>query len=293
MQFENETELNQTLNKKVKNKNTKPKTKKLEEQLSQNVDQILQKNEVSEEISNKNEVSEEISDKNEISEEISEEISDKNEVSEETSNEVSEETSVVNSDEQFYDNSEYLSNLDKVLESLTYLNNNKITNYEIDKQFILNVQNKLKKINKLYLVLNEDILTYLFKSNLSCIKKNYKSSKNPKKIDKDKCPINILSDTYPEVLSFLSLSDNTKISKALVMQQVNSYVKEEKQNKNPDILVEGDNRSFKIGGKLLPLFEFIKKQMIERNDLLDENLFPKQIMYTQLMKYLKYCFLPK
>jgi hypothetical protein len=191
-----------------------------------------------------------------------------------------------------YSCNDYLSKLDQVSDGLSYLNDKYLKDYDITKDFISQVNTKLKKINKFLFNINQTISDHLFKENLSSIKKDTKNSKKPKKqIDKEKCAINIVSDTYPEVLSFMELSDDvSQVSKAQVMQEINSYVKKEKLEKNPDILVEGDNKSFQINGRLSPLFVFIKKQMIERGDLQDESEFPKQLMYTQLMKYLKYCF---
>ena len=75
-----------------------------------------------------------------------------------------------------------------------------------------------------------------------------------------------------------------------MIQHINAFVKKEKTNNNPDIFVEGDNRKFYLIGDLKVLFDFIKNQMILREDLNESNSFENILSYNQIMKYLKYCF---
>ena len=96
--------------------------------------------------------------------------------------------------------------------------------------------------------------------------------------------------TFPEVLIFMDLSSDTEISRGRIIQSVNAFVKTEKTAKNPDIIVEGNNRAFKLIGKLLTLFKFIKTEMVKRGDMKETDPLPEFLLYTQIMKYLKYCF---
>ena len=104
--------------------------------------------------------------------------------------------------------------------------------------------------------------------------------------------IEFLKSTYIEVLTFMELQNTEvrKISKCDVLEQINSFVKKEKRSNNPDIFVAGDSRHFRLIGDLKILFDFIKQQMITRGDLENPEEFPEHIAYTDILKYLKYCF---
>ena len=186
---------------------------------------------------------------------------------------------------------EYLEKLEQLSELTKFFVEHNIKDYEHSKEFTTQLSSMWKKITKSLFTVVQNNTDYLFKETLSSIKKDTKNSKKQHKtVDKEKCAINIVSDSYSEVLNFMGLESDTKISKAHLMQYINAYVKQEKVIGNLEIIVGGDNRSFKLGGKLVPLFGFIKKQMIDRGDLQQDSEFPTQIQYTQLMKYLKYCF---
>ena len=131
----------------------------------------------------------------------------------------------------------------------------------------------------------------MLKENLVSLKyKDSKQNKPKKVVNKENLAINKLMTTYPEVLTFLKLEDGVQVSRALLIQSINSFVKKEKTENNPDIYVKGDNRCFNLIGELKVLFDFIKLRMIERGDLQNESEFPTNISYRQIMKYLKYCF---
>ena len=76
-------------------------------------------------------------------------------------------------------------------------------------------------------------------------------------------------ETYPEILNFMNLSENEKISKIDLLRSITNYVKHERDLKNPDIIVyvtvydndknprlEERKREFNLVGKLVPLFFF-------------------------------------
>ena len=104
--------------------------------------------------------------------------------------------------------------------------------------------------------------------------------------------IRILKDTYKEVLVFMKLENTPvkKVSKVHILSAIHNYIKKQKAENNPDIFVEGDNRRFRLIGDLKILFDFIKQQMILREDLENPEEFPEHIAYTDIFKYLKYCF---
>jgi hypothetical protein len=131
----------------------------------------------------------------------------------------------------------------------------------------------------------------LTKENLTFLKKKDSKSKKTKKVtNKENMGIHKLNPTYPEVLKFLKLEDDTLISRAMLMQSINKYVQDEKSNNNNDISVPDNKKYFNIVGDLEPLYNVVKLQMLERGDLDNESEFPKSISYQDIMKYLKYFF---
>jgi hypothetical protein len=136
-----------------------------------------------------------------------------------------------------------------------------------------------------------NVMDLMTKENLVSLKnKDLKQNKPKKVINKENLAINKHMITYPEVLKFLKLEEDSTVSRAQLIQNINSFVKTEKTNNNPDIYVTGDNRCFNLIGDLKVLFNFIKYKMLERGDLQNESEFPTSISYREIMKYLKYCF---
>lgn len=188
---------------------------------------------------------------------------------------------------------EYLKNVHTIVELLTEVSSKNIKDFDISKDFLNTLSSDTKKINKLTLALITSLQDFLLKENITSLKKVSKSSKAPKKVvNKENFAINKVNESYPEVLKFMGVEQDTPISKGQIIQKVNAFVKEHKTANNPDIFVEGDNRSFRLIGDLKVLFTFIEKQMIERGDMTKGDKFPEHIAYTGIMKYLKYCFPP-
>jgi hypothetical protein len=187
---------------------------------------------------------------------------------------------------------EIIQHFDNVINSLTFISNENLKDQDLSKDFLLAIANKIKKINTLSPKVTQNTIELLLKENLSSIKtKDLKNGKKLKKtINKENCAINKKITSYPEVIKFMELPEDTLISKGQIIQSISAFVKKEKSDSNPDIIVQGDNRSFKLIGSLKLLFDFIRKVMIERNDLTKDDPSPTQISYTQIMKYLKYCF---
>jgi len=210
------------------------------------------------------------------------------EVNEQNDDDENQETS---DPEAVYSMDELLQNYDLFLKPLEFISKQNLKNYDVSKESITQITKVMNKATKLFAniqISNNDFLT---KETASSLKTKDAKAKKPKKIvNKENFAINKENETYPEVLSFMKLDENTNVSKAQILQKINSVVKKEKTENNPDIFFEGDNRRFKLIGDLKILFEFIKKQMIKRGDLGNSDEFPKDLAYTQIMKYLKYCF---
>ena len=189
------------------------------------------------------------------------------------------------------DKEEYIKRLDTVIECLSFINDKNLKDINLTKDFFSNVVVKCKKIIKLNTQMTTNTMDLMTKENLVSLKhKDLKQSKPKKVINKENLAINKQMPTYPEVLKFLKLEDNSTISRAQLIQSINAFVKKEKTDNNPDIYVKGDNRCFNLIGELKVLFDFIKLKMLERGDLENESEFPTNISYRQIMKYLKYCF---
>ena len=193
--------------------------------------------------------------------------------------------------EAVYSMNELLQNYDLFLKPLEFISKQNLKNYDVSKDSITQITKVMNKAIKLFAniqISNNDFLT---KETASSLKTKDAKAKKPKKVvNKENFAINKENETYKEVLSFMKLGENTNVSKAQILQAINAFVKKEKTANNPEIFFEGDNKRFKLIGDLKILFEFIKKQMIKRGDLGNSDEFPKDLAYTQIMKYLKYCF---
>jgi hypothetical protein len=185
-----------------------------------------------------------------------------------------------------------LNHIKNIENSYEFLSKTSLKNYDFDKVSFTELITSKKKIAKYSFAFEQDLFQDLSKEKLSSIKKQSKSKKGnkPKHTNTDGFAINIPHETYPQVLAIMKYDEGTQLSKTKVMQFINAYVKKEKTSGNQDILVQGDNRSFKIIGEIKELFDFIRTVMVERGDMESDQEFPKQLTYTGIFKYLKYCF---
>lgn len=210
------------------------------------------------------------------------------EVNEQNDDDENQETS---DPEAVYSMDELLQNYDLFLKPLEFISKQNLKNYDVTKESIIQISKIMNKATKFFTAIQNSNNDFLTKETASSLKTKDAKAKKPKKIvNKENFAINKENETYPEVLSFMEFDKNTNVSKAQILQKINSFVKKEKTENNPEIFFEGDNRRFKLIGDLKVLFEFIKKQMIKRGDLGNSDEFPKDLAYTQIMKYLKYCF---
>jgi hypothetical protein len=87
----------------------------------------------------------------------------------------------------------------------------------------------------------------------------------------------------------MNLEQGTLVSRSDALTAITGYVKQEKE-KNPDIILESDKRSFKLIGDLKVLFDGIQ-QVMESKNLLENKQMPTEIKYTQIMEYMTHCFI--
>ena len=198
-----------------------------------------------------------------------------------------------------YNKDDWYNKLDMIYESFSGIVNKSknINNFPIDKHFIEETKKKIKKIKKSINSLDDNFLDFLQKGF-----KPEKEKKPKKQTNKENHPIHKKKDIYPEIIELLdpeilkslNLSSVTQLSRADIMQIINAYVSNEKKKENQDIYVIGDNQSFNIIEKLVPLFDFIHKIKIERKvcnpDGTLDNKPIKQLKYKDIMNIYKYFY---
>ena len=216
---------------------------------------------------------------------------------------IDEEQESINEKEELTDNVEDLSITNdevilhnQTIEKLLVANKISFKNRDINKEFISSYVKSLTKINKLVSAALNDAVEFFGKEFSSSLKnKDSKGKKIKKKLVKENCPINKLKPTYNEVLEFMKLPEGTNTSSAEVIIAINAFISKEKNIENSDIYVIEENnirnkRKFYLIKELKVLFEFIKKIMVERNELNEDNNFNNVLSYSDIMKYLKFCF---
>jgi hypothetical protein len=187
---------------------------------------------------------------------------------------------------------EIFSDLEKFIEKAVTFNKN-FKDYKFEsKDAITQLCSINKNLSKVAVSLSTNIVDILQKESISSFKakgaKKNKKDKAPK--DKKNFAVNQEFEPLPYVLKFMELPESSLVSKGMIIQKVNSFVKTEKTAKNPDIFVEGNNRKFKVIGDLKKFFSEVHLVMKSRNATPEGEPFPTELAYTDIMKYLKYCF---
>jgi len=155
----------------------------------------------------------------------------------------------------------------------------------------LKIESSYKKFTKSYNSIQTAYIEYFSRQVLVLEKNSHGKSSHPKKsLEKGKAAIQKKLIVEPFLLSFMKLEPNTLVSRADALSSINAYVKREKDLKNPEILIEEDLKSFKIGGELIPLFVGIENMMRSTNKLASDESIPQQIKYTDIMKFMTHCF---
>jgi len=114
-----------------------------------------------------------------------------------------------------------------------------------------------------------------------------KASVQKKVTDKSKSPVHKKQVVRSALLKFMDLEPNTLVSRAEALNAINSFVREQKEKKNPEIVVAGDNRSFRLIGKLKVLFDGLAPVMVAKGITTP---VPDHIKFTDIMGYMSHCF---
>jgi len=155
---------------------------------------------------------------------------------------------------------------------------------------------------------------------------NKNKSSNAVKKDSSKAAVHIPHNVQPYLLKFMGHDPSSaqKVSRNEALNAITTFVKTEQEKKNPDIVVEGNKKYFKLIGTLAQLFVSIGKTMEEKQakfktevaayakqgasissedsklkakmeeDLakIDAKLpIPSEICYTEIMGYMTHCFI--
>jgi hypothetical protein len=151
------------------------------------------------------------------------------------------------------------------------------------------VDQLMKKFKKVSTSVDSAFVDLCFKQISVSEKHGGSKSSAPKKVlDKSKSAVHKKQPTRDVLLKFMGLEAGSQVSRAEALNAINSFVREEKEKKNPEIFVEGDNKAFRIIGKLKPLFEGIGEVMKSKGKV---EPVPQQIYFTQIMGYMSHCFL--
>jgi hypothetical protein len=163
--------------------------------------------------------------------------------------------------------------------------------FSLNKDDRSKVELALKKFSKATSLVQSSYVDLLTKQ-VSALEKNVVSkSSEPKKVfDKEKAAIHKKLVAQPFLLVFMKAEPGTLVSRAEALSAITGYVKEEKL-KNPEIIVDGDKKSFKLVGDLKVLFDGIKIVMDKKSLITAEKPFPENIKFTQIMEYMSHCFI--
>ncbi len=152
------------------------------------------------------------------------------------------------------------------------------------------VESSLKRLNKSYSTLQTSYSEYLSRQVSSLEKNSSKQSGGAKKVtDKEKAAIHKKLVVHPFLLNFMKLPAGTLVSRSDALTAITGFVKEERNNNNPDIAVPNDKKSFNIIGEMKTLFNGIE-QVMKSKGLLEGKTMPTQIKFTQIMQYMTHCF---
>jgi hypothetical protein len=208
----------------------------------------------------------------------------------------------INSDneEKVSENSENsanaVQNKEEFLANLTTINNllTQINKYNFKKLFFTKEELKIcdntyhkigtnkEKLNQKMMQINRDLK--------STKKQTVKEDGSEIVKDTSNHAVNIKKDTFKEVLDFLGLPENTKVSRTDVHRGMLKFIEIEKEKNNPEIFFDETKKNFKLIGKMKVLFEFIREEKIKRGKMNEDEQLPQSIQNKDIMKYTSYCF---
>lgn len=182
----------------------------------------------------------------------------------------------------------FYQNLSKTFEDISKLN---FKDYSLNKTQITLLTKLVNKVNKISSATQNSYYDFISKEACESFKtKDAKLKKVKKTVNKKDCAVNKLKKTYPEVLKFMNLDEDTLISQTDIHKAICNYIKNKKLENNPDINFNGDNKRFNIIGDLNDLFNFLTTIQEERGQYDEKKGTPENLSYTELMTYFKYCF---
>lgn len=183
----------------------------------------------------------------------------------------------------------FYQNLSKIFEDISKLN---FKDYSLNKTQITLLTKLVNKVNKISSATQNNYNDFISKEACESLKtKDAKSKKVKKTVNKKDCAVNKPKKTYPEVLKFMNLDEDTLISQTDIHKAICNYIKNKKLENNPDIVFKGDNKKrFNIIGDLKDLFNFLITIQKERGQYDENKGTPENLSYTELMTYFKYCF---
>jgi hypothetical protein len=196
------------------------------------------------------------------------------------------ETSAINE----YDVGFYLEDFDlqcdKLLDFSKNLKDMKIGNKENRIKF----DQVMKKFMKTSILVQSSFFDSCMKQ-ISSMEKSASVKVVPEKkkiMDKGKAAVNIEQPVRDILLTFMELPKGTLVSRSQALNSINSFIKEEKEKKNPEIFVENDKRAFKAVGKLKILLNGINEVMVSKG--VTDAKIPDHIYYTSIMGLMSHCF---
>lgn len=158
----------------------------------------------------------------------------------------------------------------------------------VQKEHRSKVDQLIKKFKKSTMQVESSFFDLCFKQ-ISFVEKSGggKTVTVKKVTDKSKSPVHKKQVVRDALLKFMDLEPSTLVSRAEALNAINSFVREQKEKKNPEIVVAGDNRSFRLIGKLKTLFDGLAPVMVAKGITTP---VPDHIKFTDIMGYMSHCF---
>jgi len=158
----------------------------------------------------------------------------------------------------------------------------------VQKEHRSKVDQLIKKFKKSTMQVESSFFDLCFKQISVAEKSGGGKTVTVKKVtDKSKSPVHKKQVVRDALLKFMELEPNTLVSRAEALNAINSFVREQKEKKNPEIVVAGDNRSFRLIGKLKTLFNGLAPVMVAKGITTP---VPDHIKFTDIMGYMSHCF---
>ena len=200
----------------------------------------------------------------------------------------------------------FIEGVGKIVETSKSIKSFSFSDKELRKEFLAankSLQKTMIAFNTYAMETLEKSLTASEKiSNGKKKKKVYNEDGTEKKKDTSNSHVNIQNEMEPAFLKFVNATkyklddpEELKASKAEALRAISNFVKNEKGNNNPSIIVKNEdgtinNKSFKLFGPLKELFKGIEAIMKARGTFKEP--IPEVLTFQDIMKYNGYCIKP-